>query len=681
MKRLRELQKKQRSATVIKLTPAQKLEQQKHELNQRHQVFGLLARIARRPLTIGPGFLNLRVVSRLLNMSRWKLASMVRLANSCLDGPTRAIFFANCVKILRYREDVSYHRWLQSSPIFAIPKFRFIVQKQLEQWISTCSRRGFMLILRVRLSVCASPCLLDMFENTKRWSKRELHQFSCPCSTMFATPFHKLEGCVFFPLSLFLRFLVGNLPPAWNVRTRMVPDWLALLEDFATRAQTLHAAIRPKLDKILHPSLFPSLRFGGPSWERIWHTTTSHLHCQALEDRLDNLKTLLRNYVVAPIGKIRGEAMIMCPLRWARAVENLSSDYFPVTASDYNVIMARLFKLGHGIPHLVYSRLRAARHHQFSFMKAWVKGKCLQHFPECWSELSWRPLLGYSAHHWRHTLSFLARYCSFIVKRYKLGVGLGDPWEMLVRVSAFNQAWLEALLRPGDIALEWDSLDIEDFFPRMERLRVREVLERWTRQLLVDHPRLKFFCVSKVLQTEVLASFPVSAGGRNRRTRLVRKTFLARTLTRYEVGMELSSIPALLGFEFQADVVHVLGRPMRAATGLNIGSPLAATGASMVAGDAEHTYLEALPAHIETNLPKMHLSCRWQDDVLQFRFSRHRFPDGFLALETMLANFSMALRFALSVFRNLVDLAMNFLSMANIFCASNPLINSLGTSR
>lgn len=639
VKRLRDLEKKNWTRTMIALDRASKLRYKKLELQQRNRTFALMARIARRPLQVGPGFLDLKVVNKLLMLGRWKLASMVRLANSCLHGPTRAIFLNNFVKIIRHRNDVHYGRWVQSSPIYSVPKFQFLVRGCLQRWLSTLAKRGFVLFLRVRISPCAGPKLIEMFDNSKKWCKKEYHQCVCSCRTMFATPFQKLEGCVFFPFSLFLRFLVGDLPDAWNVRTRLVPNWDDLMNEFGLKAQTLMDSVHKKFVKINSDAYFPTLSFGSPHWASIWSSATGNLHCAALESRFDSLFALLKNYVVTPIDKIRGEAMVICPMRWANAVSSLAVDYFAVTPSDYAQLTARLFRLGDNIPKLVYSRLRDSSRHEFGFLRVWPKGKSLKSFPLLWSEVSWRPLVAYSRHHWRFTLSYLARYCTFIVRHYKLGFGLSDPWEMLLRVASFNDAWLEGSKIAGDIALEWDSMDIEEFFTRMPREKVRQVLRKWTARLIADYPRLRFFCVAKQRCVESLPVLPVSAGGRTRRSRLVRKCFLSRSLTRFEIGMELSSIPSLLAFDFEADVVHVLGRAMRASSGLNIGSPLAATGASMVASDSEYCFLESLSPRIRANLSKMSMCCRWQDDVLQFRFSRSRFQPEFLALETMLGEF------------------------------------------
>lgn len=635
VKRLRMLKKRQNSTWLIELSEKQKLFRQQQELNRRNHLFALLARIARRPLQVGPDFTSLKVVNRVLLMVPWKLSSMVRLASSCLNGPTRAIFFSNFTKMIKFRPDVHYGRWLQSSPLYAVPWFRRQVKKALQSWVSSLAHRGFMLILRVRISFCASPNLMEQFSNTKKWSKKQAHECICQCSSMVGTPFNMLEGCVFFPLSLFLRFVVGGLPPAWNVRTRMVPSWPDLMLDFSEKGQSLVDRVSQKFSKIAPVgSSLLSRAFGSPRWEMQWQPATSHLQCSALESSLDALYVLFSKYVIAPVDKIRGEAMIMCPMRYARAIEKLSEDYFPVTASDYDKILSRFFKMGEGFPKLVYSRLRPARYHQFGLFRAWVKGKALVAFPECWGALSWRPLVAYSRHRWKFTLSFLARYCTFLVRRYKLGVGVCGPWEVLVKVAEFNQCWLDAAQRAGDIALEWGSLDIEGFFPRMERSRVRAVLTKWTRQLCLDHPTQQFFCVGKIRSPETLQPLPLSG-----RTRLVRKVFLSRTITRYEIGMEVARMPDLLASDFHTDVIHVLGQPMRASAGLSIGSPLAATAASMVAGDREKPYLDSLPPAVRVNLKKMSLMCRWQNDVLQFRFGRLRFLNGFLALETMLSEF------------------------------------------
>lgn len=86
-----------------------------------------------------------------------------------------------------------------------------------------------------------------------------------------------------------------------------------------------------------------------------------------------------------------------------------------VSQKELGSIYATFFTLGQQLRHLPSAHLRRADRHQFGAIKHWVKWKSAKNPPGNWSEVKYRPLRPYTAHHWERVLSLAGKYCVWVL--------------------------------------------------------------------------------------------------------------------------------------------------------------------------------------------------------------------------------------------------------------------------
>lgn len=629
--RLRKLEKQRREMRTIAIPHEEKAAILRNEMACRSETLNTMVRLARRPLRYNAEFATLGIVRNICALSVWKVGRLFRAGAQVFTGATKSIYFKNLSLVVRQRTDIVFERWTQTNEAFQIPRITKELQRVLRHWTYRLAQLGLYLILRIRHTPGFGDTVLGCFENTNKWGRKLVDDCVCNCAAMNHLPVHRVEGHVLCPFTHFLQIIQCPLPPGWTIRSRIPSQWRTLEKRLSDTSTELEQRVHKRLldsGRATVANLFqfnmPSLRFHD--MEQWWTKATQDYHFTKLEECIRDLKALLQQFVVGPVDKIRNEATVTCASCWASAVQRLAGNYRPVVVEDYSREFRFMFRRMQDIPRLVYGRLQHASKHRFGALKAWLKGRCLVEPPLRWSDLAWRPLCSYAAHHWKEVLSYPARFALYVIHVFSLGWAIDDPRQMLEKVAAFNSKWRTMeLLHHREFFPEWDVVDIEDFFPRTPRADIRRTVERWVAAIRQRFPQKPFFCVAKVATHETLLRLPKDGGGRNRTARLRKKMFMADRVTRGEIGMDVRFIPRIVDLTFATDIVETLGRAFRADDGLNIGDPSAATCASLNASTREHDLLQGLPAATKREIDASTVTARWQDDWWQVRIGREIF--------------------------------------------------------
>lgn len=635
VKRLVKLRRRKFGGTGVLLTKDQLRSKQQYERKRHAYYVKLVARLARRFLYDSVNFSELRIVQSVRRLKHRGLGQIIKIGNCILTGPTRSIFFRNLALALRGRKDVLYSHFSMNHAMFCLPRVTSSIKKKLQGWQSQMQKQGLYVILRLRLSKGTSKSILQTFENTTKWGSTRLEDCHCSCHLFRGFPLPLVENHVMFPLSHVIGLLCNEMPKEWNVKTRLPTPWSEIEREFAKRVDSLHCRVVRKVCKLSDVPLdlvqvpeIPSLTEGV--MYQAWVHETGCCKFPKLIEEVPRLANLLRHFVVGPIDKCRGEAFVACPLQWSLAAEKMGAEYDEMSVTEYDALLQRMFKLGSRFQTLVFSKLRRASAHRFGVLRIWPKLRSFKTVPADWQSIAYRPLVAYSRHFWRHSISFLGRFCTFVAKFLHLGFPVDNPQDIIAKTQDFNTRWSATSDEMhSDLELFWDIRDIENFFPMTTRARANTVVRKYVQVLLAQNPDLPFFCISKVPRLQRMAPNIVSSQIRKREYRWVKRSFLSTRVSRFEYGMKLNDIESLPILDHEADAIIVQGRPKRPKpdSGLNIGSGYSATVASLVAADEEQQEIDQWSDIVREKFSKHALVMRYQDDTAYFRFGESQVPE------------------------------------------------------
>ena len=308
---------------------------------------------------------------------------------------------------------------------------------------------------------------------------------------------------------------------------------------------------------------------------------------------LRRLKEELLRFVTAPVDKYPGELFIVCPCIWAAAVLSLAGKMRRRTPMEADAAFKNMLKAGEGLIHLPYTRLQRATKHRWGALRCWPKWKSVARmvgmmraleekglagvneerfcqvrqleevadamqwsadgfFIKGWDAVKWRPLVSYSAHHWRGLLRMLGQLFTALAKRLSRGNMMMHPRAVVERAHIFNRGarrrgalfpntrrrrslrrWGGRRQRPGAKAkakgkakakaaaaardaaaaekqrvLGKKVLDVKEFFPGVPRQRFLHNLAYALDVLKREKPRAKWFSVERQEMISVDLSVP-----------------------------------------------------------------------------------------------------------------------------------------------------------------------------
>lgn len=178
-----------------------------------------------------------------------------------------------------------------------------------------------------------------------------------------------------------------------------------------------------------------------------------------------------------------------------------------MTAEEYHRRMEELPTLHRKFREFPYARLRITSKHGYGVLRVWPKARSWDGGkPRRWSDLAWRPMASYAAHHHRNVLSMTGQFCTAAVRTLKCGWGVESPKEVMNSIHEMNGetapgAWLskkeeQSRLPPP----EWEKrrlfygmFDIKDFFVNLGLGEMRSALRRAVRELKKKDPKCQHF--------------------------------------------------------------------------------------------------------------------------------------------------------------------------------------------
>jgi hypothetical protein len=284
----------------------------------------LMFRLQRRPLTQGPEFNLQKTVISVRALSTKALSRMTALAQQCLDKSGWSIFRKNCGLILKRSSSIFMMNVNFKNPLFAIKGFEKIVMRRIRQWAATLRKAGIMMILRVRVVASASESLIETLESAQKWSKKDVWDMACPCSTHAADDMRRIEGHVAQPLMEWAKMKIdAPAPRGWTVRSRCVPSFLKLMGAVKDTLEVLTDRFKTRLEKrglerlrTRDWSIPWSEREGGLL--ELWQNAMWRFPGAWTVEEVLPLKLELKPFAVSPVDKLGEDGLIMRPVRWAR---------------------------------------------------------------------------------------------------------------------------------------------------------------------------------------------------------------------------------------------------------------------------------------------------------------------------------------------------------------------------
>ena len=182
--------------------------------------------------------------------------------------------------------------------------------------------------------------------------------------------------------------------------------------------------------------------------------------------------------VTVSMDKYHHEAIILCPLRWARKLSEFSTLHHTLTQLERNRLWEELMTWGKRLKYLPFCRLHTTVHHRFGSLRYWPKHRSidtralvLPHeaphhtVPDDygWHSIEWRPMVSYSEHHWRGLLKLLSRWCVFTVEKFTLGFAVSNPRHVSRHLTDFNRS-----IKPNEYIIT-EQYDVKEFFPSVPR--------------------------------------------------------------------------------------------------------------------------------------------------------------------------------------------------------------------
>ena len=187
-------------------------------------------------------------------------------------------------------------------------------------------------------------------------------------------------------------------------------------------------------------------------------------------DKVPELKEFFAGMVISPVDKCGSHGIALCQVKYCRAASILSETMQHVSNSERNEIILKLFSQGRRFTRLPFCKLRKASLHRFPTLKAWIKFKSVCNLDDVgsWTQMSYRPLMGYQHHHWKSLLSLAGKMHTALIRLIGWGFGLEKPRTVVERINTFNtqqNGYLNMLTAEQQkSAFEFKFFDIKQFF-------------------------------------------------------------------------------------------------------------------------------------------------------------------------------------------------------------------------
>lgn len=167
-----------------------------------------------------------------------------------------------------------------------------------------------------------------------------------------------------------------------------------------------------------------------------------------------------------------------------------------ITEFIMNYMWSKFFSWGQKFGHLPHCRLRRAREHGFGRLRLWPKLKCLGPELRSWADVTYRPLVSYYKHHWKHLSSLGSRRCIFMIHLHNLGFHVQSPRTVVHLVNWFNGKRTRQC--PG-LSCVFKGFDVKDFFTHIPRDVMLTIVDKCVEKTREMYPGMDFSEYPRVL--------------------------------------------------------------------------------------------------------------------------------------------------------------------------------------
>lgn len=375
----------------------------------------LLIRAARRPLNT-PARSRDTALVELRALSAARQAALLAFGYRVLPGAELRNLRTNlrCAKpnvgCLRFT------RVQLASPLFGSPRAKWAIKHLLRNALAAAARpklRGLVRstvaptaaatasperpppanVLLVRLQTSPTPSIRELADNTPYWRQRPTAQLTCACASAPAA-LDKLEGHVLVRLSA----VCGEVLRGTGPSTRLQPD----LTKETDKLMTAFKKVPISLKLEWAPGTHRSWQERAARWVR----DRGHVGLAATTVR-EALRSIRKDYALAPIDRDRGDMTIACPraYRMLALMALESSGSVEVGAEWLRTWRTKFTKWTQLLEYTPHASFQGAAKHRFGTLIIWIKKKVLgprTALPSisCWGELKARPLVSYRRHYY-----------------------------------------------------------------------------------------------------------------------------------------------------------------------------------------------------------------------------------------------------------------------------------------
>ena len=164
----------------------EQVRKQKVERRARGKMMALISRMARRPWKDEKGnpVDKSKSAKEIAVMKRPKVRKLIQRIEGTLDPTNRSIAMRNLKRALRKRADVVFVNEKLNSGLLNDRTVKRETVKMLKKWCHEWEEKEHVLVvLRISFGASATKSMLDVFNTTNAWSRKEKDECKCTCDS------------------------------------------------------------------------------------------------------------------------------------------------------------------------------------------------------------------------------------------------------------------------------------------------------------------------------------------------------------------------------------------------------------------------------------------------------------------------------------------------------------------
>lgn len=392
-------------------------------------------------------------------------------------------------------------------PLSNIPEVKNNFVKYIKTILVKIGRKfSFPLILKLRIKNDKNPNLHEMLVNCTKFCNTHEDKLptKCHCGDPAFNSFDRIGGHIIQRVSQVDSNLSG-LPPTFNSKCRLLPSYSYVFNKLSSSLNCVFSKISKIVKNDRYTCDFAKILKSSPEIvDGILGDNLSPTNLLCSFRKALDFKKLIKDFIVCPIDKSKGDLCILCPLHYKKQVERFyhSDAYTIIPPHKIKERKKGFFDLHRKCqsPKLIQQE-RSLKSHKFGIATLWVKNKNWSYDPvlqfwspitKNWNDLRWRPLSGYSNHFYRKSLSLACKCINAIIRSQQMTCSFVSlsVREHFERVHNFNLSVQKYIDKHGADSLGLPSFkcrDIKDFFNNMNRQEALDGLRRKISNIKLKH--------------------------------------------------------------------------------------------------------------------------------------------------------------------------------------------------